>query len=131
MTTTMTETVEKMAKGLVALCRQGKFEEAISTYYGKDIVSIESMAMGGGPREIRGIDAVIKKGQEWEKNTEVHSLEVSEPLVAGSYFTVRYVLDATYKNINQRMKMEEIAVYKVENGKIVREEFLYDTSEGG
>ena len=131
MTTTMTETVEKMAKDLVALCRQGKFEDVQKKYYAQDVVSIESMSMEGKPREIRGLDAVMKKGEEWKQNTEVHSMEISEPLEAGSYFTVRYILDATCKQTNQRMKMEEIGVYKVENGKIVREEFLYDCGDCG
>ena len=32
---------EEVAKKLVELCNQGAFEEAINTFYGKDIVSVE------------------------------------------------------------------------------------------
>ena len=131
LTSTKLESVEKIAKNLVAVCRKGDFSEAVRKYYADDVVSIESMAMEGQSREVRGIEAVMKKKQMWNENTEVHKMDVSEPLVAGSYFTVRYILDATCKQTNQRMTMEEIGVYKVENGKIVREEFLYDCGDCG
>ena len=45
--------------------------------------------------------------------------------MAGSQFAVVFKMDVTYKPENKRVKMEEIAVYKVANGKIVYEEFFY------
>ena len=117
----------QVALGIVKLCSQGKFEEAAKTYYGQDIVSIEAAAAPGQSRESNGYDAVMKKGEWWNANHEVHSCVVEGPLVAGPYFAVTFKLDVTSKAMNnQRFQMEEIAVYKVENGKIVREEFFYN-----
>ncbi len=66
------------------------------------------------------------KGEWWVANHEVHSVKVEGPLVAGSHFAVTFKLDVTFKPQNKRFQMEEVAVYKVANDKIVREEFFYD-----
>ncbi len=70
--------------------------------------------------------AVKAKGEWWATNHEVHSCVVEGPLVAGNFFSVTYKLDATFKPANRRFMMEEVAVYKVVDGKIVYEEFFYN-----
>ena len=130
MTTSLTPTtVETIAHTLVEKCREFKFEEVKHAFYSHEIVSVESMSMPDFPLEIKGLQAVIEKGQQWANNTEVHHMEVSEPMVAGSQFAVRFVMDMTCKMTNQRNTMEEIALYQVENGKIVREQFFYDVCQ--
>jgi len=47
------------------------------------------------------------------------------PLVAGSHFAVTFKMEVTFKPEKRRFAMEEVAVYKVANGKIVYEEFFY------
>ena len=42
---------EEVAKKLVELCRKGAFEEAITTLYDKDVVSVEPRPMGDMPAE--------------------------------------------------------------------------------
>jgi hypothetical protein len=54
---------------------------------------------------------------------------VSDALVAGSQFAVKFKMDVTCKIRNQRNLMEEIALYQVADGKIVREQFFYDACE--
>jgi hypothetical protein len=51
---------------------------------------------------------------------------VEGPLVAGSHFAVVFKLDVTFKPQSRRFTMEEVAVYKVVDGKIVYEEFFYN-----
>lgn len=116
---------QEVANKLVQLCSQGKFDEATNTLYGPDIVSIEAGAPPGQSRETKGLDAVKAKGEWWTANHEVHSAKVEGPLVAGPLFTVSFKLDVTFKPENKRFQMEELAVYEVANGKIVREEFFY------
>ncbi len=118
-------TTQEVAASLVQLCSKGKFEEAVEKLYSPDIVSIEPGAPPGQSREAKGIAAVKAKGQWWAANHEVHSSTVEGPLVAGPYFTVTFKLDVTFKPENRRFTMDEVAVYKVANGKIVREEFFY------
>lgn len=118
-------TTKEIADKLAKLCSQGKFAEATEALYSPDIVSVEAGAPPGQSRESKGIDAVRKKGEWWVANHEVHSSKVEGPLVAGSHFAVTFKLDVTFKPESKRFTMEEIAVYKVADGKIVREEFFY------
>ena len=119
-------TTKEVADSLVKLCSQGKFHDATEAHYSPDIVSMEAGAPPGGSREAKGLAAVKAKGEWWAANHEVHSVAVEGPLVAGSHFTVTYKLDVTFKPEKKRFKMEEVAVYKVADGKVVYEEFFYN-----
>lgn len=118
-------TTKEVADKLVHLCSSGKFEEAMKELYSPDIVSVEAGAPPGQSRESKGIAAVQAKGEWWVSNHEVHGLKVEGPLVAGSHFSVVFKMDVTFKPEKRRFTMEEVAVYKVANGKVVYEEFFY------
>ena len=118
-------TIQEVADRLIQLCSEGKFEEAVEALYSPDIVSVEAFAPPGQSRESKGLDAVKAKGEWWEANHKVHSVKVEGPLVAGSHFSVTFKLNATFIPEKKRFKMEEVAVYKVADGKIVSEEFFY------
>lgn len=118
-------TTQEVADKLAHLCSEGKFHEATEELYSHDIVSMEAGAPPGGSRESKGIAAIRAKGEWWTANHEVHSSHVEGPIVAGPYFAVTFKMDVTFKPQSKRFKMEEVAVYKVENGKIVYEEFFY------
>ena len=119
-------TTQEIADTLVKLCSQGKFEQATDALYSPDIVSMEPGAPPGMSRESKGLAAVKAKGEWWTSNHEVHSVAVGGPLVAGSHFAVTFKLDVTFKPEAKRFTMEEVAVYKVADGKIVYEEFFYN-----
>jgi len=117
---------QQVADTLVNLCSQGKFDEATKTLYSQDIVSVEAGAPPGQSRETKGLPGVLKKGEWWAANHEVHSAKVEGPLVAGSHFAVTFKMDITFKPENRRFQMEEIGVYKVAGDKVVYEEFFYN-----
>jgi hypothetical protein len=123
---TQTMTTQEIAQELAKLCSQGKFEEATKAFYSPDIVSVEAGAPPGQSPESKGLEAVLAKGEWWVANHEVHGLKVEGPLVAGSHFAVTFKMDVTFKPENRRFQMEEIAVYKVADGKIVYEQFFYN-----
>ncbi len=110
---------------LVELTSKGQFLDATKELCSPDIVSVEAMSMPGVPREMTGMDAVIGKGNWWMENHEVHSCKVEGPLVSLHHFCVRYMMDVTNKPSGNRMQLDELAVYQVKDGKIVREEFFY------
>jgi ketosteroid isomerase-like protein len=118
-------TTQEVADKLVQLCSEGKFHEAIGTLYSDDIVSMEAGAPPGQSRETKGIAGVKGKAEWWAANHEVHGSKVEGPLVGGSHFAVTFKMDVTFKPQSKRFQMEEIAVYKVADGKIVYEEFFY------
>jgi len=119
-------TTQEVADTLVKLCSEGKFHEATDALYSPDIVSVEAGAPPGGSRESKGIAAVKAKGEWWTANHEVHSAKVEGPLVAGSHFAVVFKMDVTFKPQGKRFTMEEVALYKVQDGKVVYEEFFYN-----
>ena len=118
-------TTQEVANTLVQLCSKGKFHEATKELYSNDIVSVEAMAPPGQSREMKGLDAVLKKGEHWVQNHEVHSSTVEGPLVAGPFFAVTFKMDLTYKPESRRFQVEEVGLYKVADGKVVHEEFFY------
>jgi ketosteroid isomerase-like protein len=118
---------ETVAKRLIALCRHGRFEEAQHELYAKDAVSIEPEASAQGPLgNVKGLDAILEKGKRFQEAvTEMHGVEVSDPLVAGNWFSIVMTLDATMKEYG-RISMSEICVYHVKDEKIVHEQFFFD-----
>jgi ketosteroid isomerase-like protein len=117
---------QEVANKLVQFCKEKNFNGAVEALYSPDIVSMEAGAPPGQSRESKGLEAVKAKGEWWAANHEVHSSSVEGPLVAGSHFAVTFKLDVTFKPQSRRFTMEEVAVYKVTDGKIVYEEFFYN-----
>ena len=110
---------------LVTLCQQGKNMEAIETLYSPDITSVEAMTQPGGSPEARGIEAVKAKSKWWGENHTVHSAQILGPFPNGDKFAVYFKYDVTPKATGKKINMEEVALYSVSNGKIMREEFYY------
>ena len=127
-TATAPNTTAAVAEELVSFCRAGNFTDAINNLYSPDIVSIESMGSETMPREMKGIDAIRGKNQWWADNNEVHTSVVDGPFIGEDKFAVYYNLDVTFKPTGKRTPMEEMALYEVKDGKIVREHFFYRTS---
>jgi ketosteroid isomerase-like protein len=119
-------TTQEVADTLVKFCSEGKFNEAIQALYSPDIVSVEAAAPPGQSRETKGLPGVMARAEWWTANHEVHAAKTEGPLVAGSHFAVVFKLDITFKPQNKRFHMEEVAVYKVADGKVVYEEFFYN-----
>ena len=121
---------KKVGKKLVDLCSKGKNMEAIDSLYSKDIVSVEASGNDQMPREMRGIDKIRGKNQWWVENHDVHGAKVEGPFPNEDRFAVRYHYDVTPKSgpmKGKRFQMDEVGIYTVKGGKIVREEFFYDT----
>ena len=92
--------------------------------YAQDAVSLEP-ENSPGLQTVSGLDNIIAKGHQFQGMIEaVHSSAVSEPVIAGNYFSVGAVLDLTLKGMG-RITMTEVAVYKVDNSKVVSEQFFY------
>ncbi len=117
-----------IAKKYVGLCKEQKYEAALELFK-SDAVSVEAGAPPGKSPEVRGVAAIKEKGKEWSANHEIHSAKVEGPWPNGNRFIVRFTYDITNKPSGQRVQMDETALFTIEDGKIVREEFFY--SMGG
>jgi len=115
---------QEIAKQLVAFCRKGDWEGAHQNLYAQDAKSIEPYATPEFEKITVGLDAIKKKGKLFNSMIEkLHSLEVSEPLVAGNSIAFTLVMDITMKG-KDRFKYPELCVYQVKDGKIYSEEFF-------
>ncbi len=122
---------QEIGAQLVALCSQGQNLEAINTLYADHAVSVEAMDCPeeGFHRVTEGIDAIRAKNEFWFEHNEVHSGECIGPFPNDDRFAVFFRYDATCKKTNQRYQMDEVGLYTVADGKIVREEFFYAMPE--
>ena len=78
-----------------------------------------------GQRGSRCRGAARGKGEWWADAHEIHSSEVEGPYVNGDQFVVRFKMDLTQKASGERIKMDEVGLYTVKNGKIAEERFFY------
>ena len=122
-----TMTTMDIANRLVELCRKGQFDQALQELFAENAVSIEpdSAAEQGWQVRTEGLSNMLKKGEQWnEMVEEYHSLSVSDPLITVNGITFTTTMDVTMKG-NNRMKVDEICVYQVKDGKIISEQFFY------
>jgi hypothetical protein len=116
-------TTKEIAERLVALCREGNFETAQKELYAADAINIEPYGTATFAKETKGLDAILEKGRKFAAMIEqVHSIAVSDPLVAGSSFACAMQLDVTLKG-HGRMSLNELCIYEVKDGKVVSEQF--------
>ena len=114
----------EIATRLVALCREAKWETAQKELFADDAMSIEPQASPAFAKETKGLSAIVEKGHKFEAMVEqMHSLTVSEPLVANNAIACTMSMDITMKG-KGRMLMAEICVYQVKDGKIISEQFF-------
>ena len=113
-------TIEQVAAEVVKLIREGKNKQVKDTFYADNIVSIE-----GNGYTLTGIDAVLQKSIDFaDQVSAVHAASVSEPLIAADHFALQMNMDISFKN-GHRAVMDEIAVYAVNDGKIVFEQYFF------
>lgn len=117
-------TTQEIANRLVELCRVGDYNTAYDELFHPEVKATEP-DHAPGPKETIGIEALKKKGEFFnEMIEEMHSGFVSDPLVADNHFTVTMGYEATMKG-RGRVTESEVVVYKVENGKIVSEQYFF------
>ncbi|MEM7552080.1 MAG: nuclear transport factor 2 family protein [Bacteroidota bacterium] len=114
------ELAEKLKKAI----EQTDLETIHSEIFSEDIESIEP---NFEPLPYAaGIKQVKEKAQMFGGNIqELHSKSITEEVtVSGDYIALGMAFDATLKDGN-RMKLEELVVYRVKDGKVISEQIFY------
>lgn len=120
-------TTQEIATAYRGLMNERKFIEVQDTLYHEDVVcqEPEKAAAMGMTIITKGREAIKAKGVARRATIETsHSYVCSEPLVAGEFFSVVLKQDVTFKG-KPRMTLEEIGVFQVVNGKVVKEQFFF------
>jgi hypothetical protein len=115
--------IHSVASKFVDLCSQGKNFDVMRTMYAPDIVSVE-----GDGKQTAGQQPVIHKSEIWQSNNTIHGEKVRGPFFNGpNQFAVHFSFDITRKSSGQRVTIEEVGVYTVnQDDKITKEQFFYD-----
>lgn len=118
-------TTKEVANKLWKYCNEGKWEKAQKELYSSKVWSQEPQ--GASPRLVKGSKGIKQKGEWWAKNIKVHSMQTSKPTVAGNWISMKFAMETQNKaKGSPKIKSEEIAMYNVQDGKIVSEQFFYD-----
>jgi len=95
-------TTQEIANRLVELCRNGKVEEAKEELFAPDIISIEPYE-GLLPKETKGMDAIRKKAGLFVSMVEdFYGDAISDPVIAGDYFSISWTSDLKMKGEPRR-----------------------------
>jgi hypothetical protein len=117
-------TTQQVANRFHELAQTGAWDTIQEELYADNAVSIEPPS-AQGLQSVEGKEAIKKKGVEFSQSIEeVHGGFSNEPIVAGNFFAVAMGMDVSIKGAG-RMQMDEIAVYEVKDGKIVKEQFFF------
>lgn len=123
-TQTNVMTTQEVANRFNELAQQGQYDQILAELFSEDATSLEPE--DSAMESVQGLTKIQEKAKAWnEKVEEMHDGYCSPPLVAGDFFSCAMGMDVTIKE-QGRMKMDEIAIYEVKDGKIVSEQFFYN-----
>jgi hypothetical protein len=117
-------TTQEVANRFNELAQTGQWPEIQKELYADNCVSIEPPT-SQGLQSAEGMDAIREKGKKFnEMVEEMHGGYCTAPVIGGNFFSVGMGIDCTMKGMGHQ-KMDEIAVYEVKDGKIVKEQFFF------
>jgi ketosteroid isomerase-like protein len=120
-----TSTTAEVAARFNELAKEGNWDKIQDELFADNAVSIEPPG-SPGLQSAEGLAAIKEKGKKFNEMVEqMHDGYSTDPVVAGNFFSVAMGMDVTMKGMG-RIRMDEIALYEVKDGKIVKEQFFYN-----
>ena len=120
------EDLIKLGRAFVQAMRDRSGIASVDELYAEKAESVEAVVPPG--RDVRiakGRDAIKAKRKDWVSTHDIHMLDADGPYVhPPNRFAVRFEAKVTQKASGREMTLREVAIYSVENGKIVHEEFF-------
>ena len=117
-------TTQDVANRYNELSQTAQWDKIQDELFADNAVSIEPPG-SPGLQSVEGMPAIKQKAKQFgEMVEEIHGGYTTAPVVGGKFFSVGMGMDCTMKGMG-RQKMDEVALYEVKDGKIVREQFFY------
>jgi hypothetical protein len=118
--------VGEIGRAVVAAINAGRPDREIwDKFWSSGAVSVEGEGMEMAWKGRKGIES---KSDWWYANNKLHGASAEGPFVGAQGFAIKFKMDVEELNTGMRRVSEEVGVYTVNNGKIVREEFMYGPS---
>ena len=117
-------TTQEVADKFYELAQANEMDKIQDDLYSDDAESVEPPS---SPmyKDVKGKAAIKEKGAQFQSMIEeMYGGWTSKPVVGGNFFSVGMGMDVKMKGMD-RMNMDEVCVYQVKDGKIVKEEFFY------
>jgi hypothetical protein len=116
--------IEEVVARFNELAQEEKWFEIQDELFAENVKSIEPEG-ALHLQSAEGKQSVRNKAETFVNRIQAfHSGYTTQPLIAGNHFVVGRGSDITVDGIG-RLEAEQLMVYKVENGKIVLEQFFY------
>lgn len=121
----MEELVE-LGQAFVHAMRDRKGLSSVAELYSEDAESVEAVVPPGRDvRVAKGRQAILGKREDWASIHEIQLLSADGPFVhPPNRFAVNFEAKVRKRGTSKVRILREVAVYYVEGGKIVREEFF-------
>ena len=119
-------TTQDVADRFMELAKENKYDQIQDELYSQDCESIESKGGAGlGMVNAKGLAAIQEKGRKFNESVEeMHDGYAHDPIISPTHFALAMGMDVTMKGAG-RVNLDELAVYEVKDGKIVKEQFFY------
>ncbi len=117
-------TTQEVADKFYELAQANQMDKIQDELFSDDVESVEPPH---SPmfKDVKGKAAIKEKGTQFQSMIEeMYGGWTSKPVVGGKYFSVGMGMDVKMKGMD-RMNMDEVCVYEVKDGKIIKEEFFY------
>ena len=125
----MMMTTQEVASRYYELAQRGQLEELQDELYAPNAVSIEPENASQLPLQVIDLPALRQKEQQFCQLIEqMHGGFGNEPVISSFYFACTMGMDVTMKGKARRIK-EQLGVFEVDKGKIVKEQFFYNDFE--
>lgn len=119
-------TTADVAARYYELIQQHQYAQIQDELYAPDAVSLEPENDSGLPLRAQGVPALRAKEAHFFAQVEaMHGSYMSAPVVSTFFFSQMTGMDVTMQGKPRKTK-EQIGVFEVRDGKIVREQFFYD-----
>jgi hypothetical protein len=116
-------TIHEIANGLKEMVSEQKFVDAYQQLFSDDAESIDPRNTSGQP--LKGLTTLVDREKDFLSRTKIQSISLSDPIIAGSYFTLSLKMSFTLKGQGE-MDLEELCLYRVKDGKIISQQFFID-----
>jgi hypothetical protein len=117
-------TTPEVADRLIALCRAGKWVDAITELYAPDVRQAENGQTI--PADRTGITEACRA---WVGSRDIHGADVLSTHVGPDSFVVEWRYDVTPHATKQRHQWTEAPIYRVRDGRISDARFFYKPAE--
>jgi ketosteroid isomerase-like protein len=119
-------TTQEVANRYYELIQMHQYQQIQDELYAKNTVSIESENDTNLPLVAEGMEALKQKeGLFFSQVETMHGGHMSAPIVSTYHFAMMTGMDVTMKG-KARQTKEQICLFEVRDGKIVKEQFFYD-----